>query len=445
MSKHLYLALSLVLLLVGLQACDSANPVAPSTSMLFISASPTQIPLRGTSLITVTGFKPDGNPLNRGTQIVFEATFGTIEPRIAEVDNNGRTTAVFTSDGTLPPGGGGENPQSAAAEVKASLAGSGGGGGGEGGGTGGGPSVAVEIQIGETKPLLTLTVSPNVLSLGETAEVFAQVRNADGSNFGAGGRVQLRTNLGTLASSSLVTDATGEARTTFSSGNDPGTATITGFVGSGDEVTTDVTIENQRPVLIVTANPSVIPIRGESTITVIARDNNGQPLGAGQRIRFTSDLGAVDPDVRFTNSAGEATATFTAGDRAGTGEVTAILGSSDPAMVQITIRDAPASLDFRANPTVVPQGQEARIDLQAVALNAQGDPVASATVVFNADIGGSFESGSNVHTTNPQGQATDTLIVPETELVGRNSFTVSATVRGEGAEITRSVTISIRQ
>jgi len=444
MRKHLYLALSFVLLLVGLQACDSANPVAPNSSMLFISASPTQIPLRGTSTITVTGFKPDGNPLNPGTQIVFQATFGTVEPRIAGVDRNGRAVTYFTSDGTLPPAAGGMNPQPASAQVTASLAGSGGGGGdGMGGGsTGGGPTVSVDIQIGETKPLLTLSVTPNVLSLGETADVVAQVRNADGSNFGAGGRVELRTTLGRLDSSSVVTDANGEARTVFHALNDPGTATITGFVGSGDAVTTDVMIENQKPVLIISANPTIISVSESSEITVLARDNNGVPLGADLRVRLTANLGTLDSDEIFTDSNGEAITTYTAGLRAGQGSVSAILGSSDPVSVNFEIQDRPASFTFTVNQTFVPSNGGS-LDLTATVVNAEGIALGGVLVRFESSIGGSFSPSQSV-TTSSRGEAQTTVTFAASDLTAGSTFTVSATVRIGDQDVTQSQPIEVR-
>jgi hypothetical protein len=129
--------------------------------------------------------------------------------------------------------------------------------------------------------------------------------------------------------------------------------------------------------------------------------------------------------------------------------VRAILGSSAEVSTQITIRDAPATLDFQANPGTVNAGEDAMITLIATVLNAQGDPVAAASVTFGTDpnsgIGGSFASGSNLSTTDTQGTATDVLTIPQNELEGVTSFIVTAVVRGEGAEITRQRVINVNQ
>lgn len=86
-------------LLAGLGACDVAdNPIAPTGSVLNITAMPTRIQTNQTSTLTVTGFRPDGNPLSSGIQLRLSTTLGSV-PRELFVGSNGRATALLTPDG----------------------------------------------------------------------------------------------------------------------------------------------------------------------------------------------------------------------------------------------------------------------------------------------------------------------------------------------------------
>src|SRR5215210_2642976 len=95
--------LALLCLLTPSLGCDKATPVAPTGSILSLSANPTKIGLNGTSTITVVGRKPDGNPLNPGTEIRLSTDLGTISPSVVQVDSGGRATATLRGDGRPGP------------------------------------------------------------------------------------------------------------------------------------------------------------------------------------------------------------------------------------------------------------------------------------------------------------------------------------------------------
>ena len=406
-------------LLACLLACDSSNPVAPPGTVLTLTAAPTQIALQGSALLTVTGFRPDGNPLNPGTQINLTTTLGVLQPTLATVGDDGRATATLTGDGR--PGTATVTARTPASESEAS----------------------VDIQIGETsetKPTLSITATPDEIGFDEVSEIICVARHADGTLYGSGGRVLLRTSLGELGDEDLTTDVNGEARTTLESGIVPGTATITGSVGSSDEVTIQVTIEDRKPDLQIFANPSSIPVQGESEISIVARDNNDVPLGAGHEISLFADLGSIRSQVR-TDGNGHARATFTAGTQGGTGSVTAILGTSDPATVNIQIRDAATSINLTANPTSIVRG-DASISLSAVVRNAQGEGVQSILVTFESDLGSLSQSGVQ---TNTRGEATSTLTVTQAQLPDSiTQFDVRASVISEGVTLEDVVTITVQ-
>ena len=63
-----WLAVVLALCLLVSPACDSVNPVAPEGSVLSVSVSPTFIELTGVAEVTVVARKPNGQPVNPGTE-----------------------------------------------------------------------------------------------------------------------------------------------------------------------------------------------------------------------------------------------------------------------------------------------------------------------------------------------------------------------------------------
>ena len=344
------------LLLLGLcacaLACDSASPVAPSGTVLSISANPTQISLSGeSSTITVTGFKPDGNSLNPGTQILIATDVGDLfHPQtgervsIIEVAGNGQAVALLRGDG-----------RTGSATVTATLT------------TGGEATATATVTIGETP--------------------------------------------------------------------------------------------ESQPSLIISANPSTVAVLTTSLISILARAADGSALGADQRIRLTSDLGDLACEESFcdqplaanctavcTDQNGEAQATFTAGDRGGTGLVSALLGTSEEVSVSIEIRAALNSLALTANPTSIQRldAPGAQVALEAVLLDAQGEAVPSTLVIFDTPFG-SLNNSSVL--SNSQGVARAILTVTATDVVtvGEGaSFTVTASATSEGETRGDSVDIVVQ-
>jgi hypothetical protein len=342
-------------------ACDKAqNPLAPASTVLTLTAVPSQISISGQgSRITVIGVKPDGNPINPGTQITLTTNLGVLRPAgvacasaavvdIVEADDAGRATAQLCGDGRIGD-----------AEVTATLTNV--SGGGEGGGT-----ATVTVRIGET--------------------------------------------------------------------------------------------DTSRPTVLVSANPSVVPVGGESVITLIGRNADQTPVTAGSRIRLTVDLGTLRCRAAFvcpgesanpcnaacTNAQGEAEAVFTAGDRSGTGEVTAILGTSELAMVSIDINAAIDSLTLNVNPTSVARTSAgATVTLTATIIDTLGTPLSGVLVRFNAARGTLSATSA---TSNAQGIATVTLTVRDVDvqdIPANGTFTVDASATSEGQTRTDSRQITV--
>jgi len=433
MKRSLTLPLLAAVLVVAGLACDSANPVAPSGTILIISASPTQIGLNDTSTITVTGRRPNGDPLARGTEIRFSTNLGTINA-IVGVDGNGVAVATLRGDG-----------RSGTATVTAST-GSGtstGGGDGEGGNTSGAVSVTIDVQIGssdETKPNLTVSASPNTLFVGQTSQITVVARLPDGSPVPAGQEVILTTTLGSLSPERPVTGSDGTAVATLSSGSQAGTATVTAILGASDPATTEVTIETE-PSLIISATPDTIFVGQTSEITVIARNPDGSPVAAGQTVILTTTLGSLSPSRPLTGADGTATATLSAGTQAGTATITGVLGSSAPETTEVTIRDIASQISLAANPETVSVG-DATITLTAVVSNAQGVGIQQALVTFTSEKG-SLSGSTDFTDTN--GIATVTVTLKTGDVDSGDEFEVTATTAGLGGNLPPAkVTIKVR-
>jgi hypothetical protein len=301
------LAVLSVVTVIAVVGCDKGTPVAPDGSILAISANPTQIGLNGSSSITVVGRKPDGQPLNPGTEIRLSATNGSV-PSIVTTDHSGNATATFQANGT--PG--------TATITAATGTGSGGGGSLTSGGTGstaGTLTASVTIQVGiatGSKPTVIVSVSPNNIPVNGTATVTAIVRNADGSPVSGGTSVILTTTLGTLKPKIPGTGADGIATSTLTAGTQPGSATISAIAGSSDAATTMLTIRDSAADIGLLASSKTIPPSGGTiTFSAFVTNSQGQAL-QGASVNFQSDIGTFGTvGVVFTDTTGVATNVLT--------------------------------------------------------------------------------------------------------------------------------------
>ena len=281
--------LAAVALVVGMQACDEASPLAPPGSTLLLTANPSQIGLTGQSTITALGRRSDGNPLNPGTEVRFSTTRGTITP-IATIDSNGSAVATFRGDG-----------RSGVATITATTG-------------GGASSSTVDVQVGqgaESKPTVIVSANPSNVPVGGQSTITVIARAADGSPLGAGRTVILTTTLGTLQPSQPTTNANGIATSRLSAGNQAGTARVGALVENSDQATTDVVIRDSATDIGLQANPSTVPQSGGTvTLTAFVSDSQGQPL-QGAPVTFQSERGTLSKTLEFTGSTGVATVTLT--------------------------------------------------------------------------------------------------------------------------------------
>ncbi len=314
--------------------------------------------------------------------------------------------------------------------------------------------------------VLKISASPSLIALvGEGARITVSGVRPDGKVLSPGTLIQLLADRGvlrpdrssgcsaTVTVNRLEVDSNGQVSALLCGNGQSGAAMVTARLVNSLEGEVMVSVQigadaSTQPMLIISANPTVVATGESSEVTILARGSDGSPLGGGQRIRLTSDLGdiscdednsctgnAEDPCAAVcTNNSGEAQATFTAGNRSGTGAVAAILGTSELQAVNITINSALDSLNLTVAPQSITRSPApgAAVILTAVLLDPVGTPLNAVLVRFDSDVG-SLDSA--VAQTNTQGQVTVTLTVLDTDvqnIPANGTFTVTATATSEG-------------
>jgi hypothetical protein len=294
----------ILLALLPLAGCDKATPVAPDGSILVISANPSRIGLNGTSTITVVGRKPDGNPLNPGTEIRMTTTLGTIDS-IITTNSSGTATAIFQGNGVL-------GVATITAQTGSASGGSSGGTGttSDGGGatTSGSLTASVQVQVGTSAGSIVLQPTPPSLpSTGGKVSLLAIVRDANGQPL-AGQGVNFTTDYGTLASRGgiVTTNASGVAKDTL---------TLSASDLTGNVASVTVSAETTGGTSLLTAMATIhiqggVPMasftytQGSTSLTVLF---NSTSTGGQGGLTYTWDFGdstsSTDADPSHTYQA----------------------------------------------------------------------------------------------------------------------------------------------
>ena len=161
--------------------------MAPSGTILRISAYPTRIGKTGTSTITIQALRSNGNPVNPGTEIRLSSTVGEIES-VVYTDNDGVAKGTLRGTGRV-----------GTATVSAY--------------SGGVDPVTVDVSVGALAPSISLAVDPTSLpESGGDVDLIALVRDDQGQPL-PDAEVNFRTEAGSLDSGGafLTTDANGQA------------------------------------------------------------------------------------------------------------------------------------------------------------------------------------------------------------------------------------------
>ena len=236
-------------------SCSQGTPVAPEGSLVRMTINPDRITATGAATVTVTVLKPNGTPVNPGTEVRLSTTIGQIEP-VVSTDSAGIAIGTLRGDGRV-----GTATVSAAAGSVA--------------------PVTAQVEIGSFAGSLSLQVTPtSVPEGGGKVTLLVLVRDTRSLPLPSAA-VNFTAQIGTLASGGgfRFTNANGEASDTLTvSANDVGGVTGDSFqvgaeVGSssGGTITKTVTLTIARPP-IASFNTS------RSGLTVIFTDTStGNP------------------------------------------------------------------------------------------------------------------------------------------------------------------------
>jgi PKD domain/Bacterial Ig-like domain (group 1) len=206
-------------------------------------------------------------------------------------------------------------------------------------------------------------------------------------------------------------------------------------------------------ILAISANPTRIALNGQSVITIIGRQPDGNPLNPGTEILLSATLGSITTLVT-TDRSGMATATFRSDGEQGTATITASTGSGGTTTGGGTTSDSSGSSSGVLTTSIsipigVPAGPSAAsiilqptptsltssggtVSLLAVVRDQNGQPLANQGVNFSADLGSLRSKGATVQT-NASGVAKDTLTLTAGDL-SNNASTVTVNVQTVGSD-----------
>ena len=190
----------------------------------------------------------------------------------------------------------------------------------------------------------------------------------------------------------------------------------------------------------VTVASSFVPTGGTTEVTAWVSESSGTPVQNGTVVRFTTNLGRMDP-VEAQTKNGYAVATFVAGESSGIADVRATSGSAGNGtsdaetaatnVVRITVGAAAVeTVVLGANPTSVPPGG-GTVTLLATVTSVDGRALPGIPVTFLTSAG---QLGSQTALTDASGQARTTLTTDREAVVKAQAgaktsadFTVTAT------------------
>lgn len=170
---------------LGAAGCEQLVQVAPTSSVLTLTAAATGVDLNGAVAITATLTSDSGQAVSDGTLVTFASTLGTIDPVQARTSNGRATVSLL---------GGSVSGTAAVTATSGAIV-----------------SDALQIRVGQVAS--RITTSATLGSLG-TSTILATVFDSRGIPL-AGVPVTFTTTAGSFGSATVYTDAAGVASTSF--------------------------------------------------------------------------------------------------------------------------------------------------------------------------------------------------------------------------------------
>jgi len=263
MLSRISLGCAALLALVAI-GCDKVPLTAPTGSSVFISTASTFVPTGGTTQVTAFVAESGGTQVQNGTTVHFSTNLGRMDPVDAQTTNGYAVSTFIAGD------------SAGVADVRANS-------GSIGGSTSGDTATTttsnmVQITVGAAAvESVVLSANPgSVPAGGGTVDLLATVVAANGRSL-QGILVTFVSSEGQLASSTALTDANGQARTTLTTNR---TATVTASAGA--KTSTAVTVTRLDPPSVVSATVTASPA--------------APVVGVGQTVAFTATVTVTPPD-----------------------------------------------------------------------------------------------------------------------------------------------------
>ncbi len=233
---------------------------------------------------------------------------------------------------------------------------------------------------------------PSVQADGNsTVTITATLLDGQGQSVGAGVTVNWGTNLGSVATSSSVTNSAGVATVVLTSATTAGIATVTASSG---------TAHNAVPITYlpgaaaagsagITVIPSATSITADgvssSTLRAAVKDSNGNAVGAGITVNWTTDAGQLSSTSSLTDGKGETSVLLTSAKQLTTATVQATAGAAQNSATVAFIAGAPSAgnggLSLAVLPVAITANGTSTATLSATVRDAQGFSVGAGVQV----------------------------------------------------------------
>ncbi|MDN4500172.1 inverse autotransporter beta domain-containing protein, partial [Pseudomonas mosselii] len=265
-----------------------------------------------------------------------------------------------------------------------------------------------------TAKVISLTATPSTITADgkSVSKLVATIADANGNPVGAGAPVQWSTTSGEVSSASTLTSEDSTATVELTSAVTIGAAKVTAkaVAGAADTVVTFTADNATARVLSLVATPAAVPADGIATSQLVAviEDANGNPVGAGIPVAWSTTAGKLASLATVTDAASKATVTLTAPTLAGSGTVTAkaSAGAADTVIAFDANTRTAKVVGLTATPETIKANGADSSELVAAVEDAHGNPVAGVSVTWSTSTG---TLSSNTSTTDAQGETRVTL------------------------------------
>ncbi len=380
-----------------MSACDKVPLLAPTSSTITLTVNTTVLPVNGTADVTASVTEAAGTPVQNGTVVTFTSSFGVIEPVEART-SGGKATVRFVA-----------SMQSGTAKIGAFS----------------GAARATELEVkvgGAAATRVIVRADPQTIpATGGSTDVIATVLDESGNRL-EGVPVTFSATAGQFSPGQVISDAAGEARTTFTA---PRTATITANAG-GQSATLEITASS--PGVLITA-PATIEagVAASFTLAPIAGATGNAirevvlDFGDGTAPQRIGAVTGSTPVAHTFPRAGIFTITATVTDTQG------IVGTSS-IIVSVTEQSSVA-VALTATPSIVSIGNVLQQGIVSFTATTGGFGTGASVQSYTWDFGdgqGTFTTGNttNHRYTAPGTYAASVTVRTTTGTSGIGTFTV---------------------